>query len=395
MTDDLPAHTIHMAVPGSLDSAALFYALVDGKPLGQLSHSARAADMMVVLSTSSGRDIPRASYAVDMGTHATMDGQEFQCWQVSIDGAPMVMGLLRGETIARLGIDWKDIAGQIASMSATTPSEENLGRWRPEHAAAYRLESERSAHRTEVFAKPEFQAALNLACGKFRKAGYRPVMRDARGKGLEFGYFVRPWLADGEDWPHVEGEPLQAVLQLDVKSLPDRARHLLGDEGVLQFFYAPEHWDFDHDQQGVLLRRVFPDRESGTPRDFPEEVRSIMSIWDWKPKRLVGWNEIDDINDQRPALRSAIDKLATSEGLQAYELRDRMPTPSSEDKLLGVPVFEQETRWPRILRRKMALLWQIGASNDNAPMLFAESGMGHVFVDPRDPDHMIFKWSCS
>ena len=78
---------------------------------------------------------------------------------------------------------------------------------------------------------------------------YRPKVSKGDSKKPVSKYFGLPWMAEGAKWPRIMGGNPTFILQLDIDTLPDPYRSLLGSKGLLQMFFAPEaDWGAEDDE---------------------------------------------------------------------------------------------------------------------------------------------------
>ena len=218
-------------------------------------------------------------------------------------------------------------------------------------------------------------------------------------------YFGAPWLADGENWPEVTGEPARFVLQLDVATLPAPMRALLGGQGLLQFFYQTgggASWPKDM-RDLALVRLVHPDRVSGGAVPQPEDA--IDDIEGPRlPLAIVGWEERSDLprSEDYRLLRIGRKLDAAFKNLEDGP-DDEIDEAYQGDKLGGWPFWTQGNETPKDRRgRLMIPVYQIDAGcffdglavPAHAPGLFAGDGTGHIFVSADDPHELCFLWAC-
>lgn len=252
-------------------------------------------------------------------------------------------------------------------------------------------------------------------------------------------YFGRPWMPDGEAWPERVGVPMRFVLQLDVPSLPEPMRDLLGGAGLLQMFYDEDSGDYPlHDQAELAVVRLVDTSLPGALREIPQGERPAEAVgapapgafghpggtalWEaeaeaeeeerharhrqWlrdlrAPRAILGWDAVMDVphgnedscpdlsDDEREALEAAEEE---GEGGEAP-----VPLHIGRDKLGGWETWTQGEGRPG---RDAGLPWQFvfqliadRGEGAHAESLFAGDGSGHIHRDPAT-GRMIFTWAC-
>lgn len=218
-------------------------------------------------------------------------------------------------------------------------------------------------------------------------------------------YFGTPWLATHEAWPCILGQPALFVLQLDLALLPSAIRALVGDIGLLQFFYQPDEgididWSNGTEQLG-LVRIIQTVNETGGVRKQP-----VINGHSKRPVKLIGgWQERQDYlhseEYSEAGIENELDELANESGLYDEDFYGDMFALQG-DKLGGWPFWSQAVDYPvDSSGEPMVMLYQIDAGcfydgphvKAHAKNLFADDGTGHIFVSKNNPSELIFSWA--
>lgn len=220
---------------------------------------------------------------------------------------------------------------------------------------------------------------------QYIKKTYFPKINFNENSLFSSRYFGDCWLKDNERWPILGGHVALFVLQLDIKTLPLEYKNILGDSGLLQFFIRPEkckHGNPDH----YLIRRVFPEKESGSFHKQPETCY-VINDKEPKSKDIELWLDCDDY--------SYIKHTDTN---KEYINKN----PYQGDKLGGFPFFYKKYKIPKdSLGDEMIFLYQLDMGTPlngislaiHAPGLISGQGTAHLFVSKNNLDEYYFNWS--
>lgn len=184
---------------------------------------------------------------------------------------------------------------------------------------------------------------------------WKPVTCDG-DPGLSASKFSGiPWLHAGEEWPTCKGcdEPMQFILQLDLKSLPDDLSNKFGD-GLLQFFYCTNadqecevfHESWFWNEETMVVRLVQPNDDCGSPDISPVDgAFKCLGITDWRSMSL---------------------EIPAPKEYSRYVSRKHFSysrLPASGDKLSGWPDWIQGVEYPkcRDCEKQMRLVFQLGS----------------------------------
>ncbi len=273
---------------------------------------------------------------------------------------------------------------------------------------------------------------LREALGPHRRDAFFPKLAPAGSEELSSKFGGRPWLLPGERRPESGGVPLFLALQLDLATLPEPARAVLGEAGHLQVFRALEADDDGGPFCPATRVRVLPG--PATIALAPEvEIPGAR----WSTRSIVGWTQEDDYPhpEDWPALGVALtedDRIGVElvqrfapEHVEAIEREDDLGrklialvqqdwdhfglTPQTlrearrfrrarpGDKLLGWPDWEQGPEWPSHRERRMRYLLQVEFDEGHGatlPCLVAGDGRMHVFRSEVDAECYAAPWAC-
>lgn len=342
-----------------------------GKPVGLTGHS-----VVVPHNFRTAAEPPGAMMARNLGGSLTRMDQQSRAVSGRQD-MEALLAMWSGEADVRYAVYHDDV-----------PQDDlRHRRQQKEFIARYRA-AVRSERTPVVLQRPAVAAELEAHLARRQCVAFLPVL-GWNLSPVETGYFVQPWMEPGEPWPKADGIEMHLVLQLDIATLPVVVRDLLGGRGIFQFFYSPQARALNpSSQSGVLLRRVVPGSE-GDLREAPPVVSDEARRMGWKSLRIKGWYAEQDLRWD-PELSRVMDDIAERLKIDSDSLT---PDAIWENKLLGAPAWSAHEDWPEIDGRPMTLLFQFNAEDDSTGSIFGDDeGMGHIFVDPVNPDRMLFTW---
>lgn len=201
----------------------------------------------------------------------------------------------------------------------------------------------------------------------------------------------------GEQWPacgHCSAAQ-QLFLQLNIATLPDAAKLLIGkEEGLLQMFYcivcegetdswepfAPSH-----------LLRIIPAKGNQQEVSLPHEALTREAGY-FDAKRIIGWKAFDDYPSQEEELEDFPELSESDDAI--YEMEDPAMNRSG-DKLGGWPFWVQNEEYPECPKcgNKMHHIYQLD-SNDVLPWMWGDVGAGHITQCANHRDILAFGWAC-
>ncbi len=117
-----------------------------------------------------------------------------------------------------------------------------------------------------------------------RREAYVPVFSGDTVEGAQSRYFGRPWMPADMEWPSVDEEPMNFVLQIDLAALPWRPDGF-PETGLLLFFTAEEY----DDPEIQSLVTIIDGSANSSLRDPPDGVHINP------PLEIVGWRTTVDI----------------------------------------------------------------------------------------------------
>lgn len=239
---------------------------------------------------------------------------------------------------------------------------------------------------------------LLKALSKFKKVCFKPIV-EINESHLEYSgskYFGKTWLSNKETWPTDSyGNYLTFVLQLDINTLPEKYRKLLGKTGLFQLFVNGQESD------DSLMRIVYPDN-SGSYYEQPVNSDNFQNytINGKKPQQkiITSWEMFDDyphieevFDDKLGDVWQEIQTIWNDR--QEDEIFKKLKT--FEGDKLGGYAF-----WAQAGSTSEGLLFQLNASSGkeptelaHAPTLFASDGTELVFFDDEN-ESFYFDWAC-
>lgn len=220
-----------------------------------------------------------------------------------------------------------------------------------------------------------------------KRSAWKPVVEEGDGPLAGSKFSGTALVPAGEDWPRCPNceRPMQLFIQLAAADLPAEAPRF-GD-GVLQLFYCASSEPlcevdceaFAPFSKSVLARVVDP-ANAVEPSSRPDEP--------FPPRRIVGWERIDDY----PSWSEVSEDVELSDA-EYEELGATYP--GSGDKLGGWPAWQQDEEYPECTEcdQPMRYLLQID-SDDNLPYQFGDIGTGHLAQCSDHPHILSFHWAC-
>ncbi|MEM7788270.1 MAG: DUF1963 domain-containing protein [Bacteroidota bacterium] len=222
------------------------------------------------------------------------------------------------------------------------------------------------------------------------RTAWRPLVTEADGPATASKMAGTPYVPAGEPYPTCPNcaAPLQLFVQLDTATLPEAVRGEHG-EGLIQLFYCTSQEPmcevdceaFFPFSRSVVARLVVPD---GLPEaDLPEVADAFP------PRQIVGWEAFDDYPSGAESMSRLGVALTDAEQDTAWEAA------AYGDKLGGWPAWIQGVEYPDCPRcgRAMRLVFQVD-SEETLPVVFGDSGVGHLTQCPVHQDVLAFGWAC-
>ncbi len=204
-----------------------------------------------------------------------------------------------------------------------------------------------------------------------------------------------PYFETGEAWPTTKtGQPLDFIMQVvasEGAGLPDGI-------GLVQLFYSWEEFPWDTDQEGWLVKTyptISPERAYFIARPA-SLIESVFCEIDFTPiQTLPDWDGIDDYPEGATAgmLASA---LHEEEPWEAYNqaVEQLIGEQYFKSTVGGHPAWVQGSATPvDAAGRRLPLLFQID-SEDEAGIMWGDSGLVYVFYDPQQVGKFFFELQC-
>ncbi|KAL0221483.1 hypothetical protein RCL1_001337 [Eukaryota sp. TZLM3-RCL] len=234
----------------------------------------------------------------------------------------------------------------------------------------------------------EFSSQLSKMSEKPRKprrlcslSAFIPIIgRSGSIQSSKFGGL--PFLPPGLSIPSTDEYLLPLMLQLNVSTLPAKAKEYLGlERGFIQLFYScseleieGEGWEHDNNQASVVRYFDVEDDSVHVPPDqVSEEKYRERFITSWRPLT-------DSISDYE------------NHGPDFFAYGD----PITGDKLLGAPSWVQSPDYSHCKRcsAKKRHVFQID-SEQNVEHMFGDMGTAYLQQCPRCKTEFSFGWQCS
>jgi hypothetical protein len=255
-------------------------------------------------------------------------------------------------------------------------------------------------------------APMAAALAPWRAQNTRPAWKPSTVTaplGTRSWFGGAPLMVPNEPWPACSKcqHPMQFLLQLDLSTLPNR-RQLPAREGLIQLFYCSrssgscDEWDAF---SGAQLARLLPgplQQASGQA-----QVPPLPQAW------IARWDELADLPSHEDhgaaGLAVTYDFKARLMSIAAPEFGvhfERVPLDvdctritgdaATGDKLGGWPHWIQGNEYPLCptCGTQMVLVFQLD-SEDNLPIMFGDTGIGHITQCPEHPEVLAFAWACS
>lgn len=227
---------------------------------------------------------------------------------------------------------------------------------------------------------------------RLRRDCWMPTVRDGEASAPISKFGGSAWLATGEHWPKIEGEPARFLLQLDIPSLPPQVAVRLGSAGLLQLFFRPGWPPSDYPPDWAIARIVRPDLVEGRQASPP------MSGASERPLLVTGWTREDDYPDLDELRHAAdFDYRAAMDRFSDWDW-DALPSPRVGTKIGGWGMWTQNKPWmDDAAGIPMSAVVQV-STFEECPLvpgdIFPDSGTGHVFVSKAGRGEMAFDWAC-
>jgi len=253
----------------------------------------------------------------------------------------------------------------------------------------------------------EALVALQPWIARHYRTAWQPEVRSDDPNPAGSAFSGVPSLLTGEDWPTCKicGVPMEAMLQLDLKTLPTD-RH---GTDLLQLFYCVA----DEPCEGGW--EAFANQTSLCRIISPNDARpATINRNRFPAKTIQGWTAIEDLPDpiEHERLGIKIDyhfndvpfqpmEMWCPEldlhfvGAQFIKVLEQNVAAADGDKLGGWPAWVQGVEYPSCPEcgTEMSLVMQI-ESEDNVPYMFGDSGRGHITQCPNHQHVVAFAWSC-
>lgn len=237
----------------------------------------------------------------------------------------------------------------------------------------------------------EFSKAIQIL-KKYKRTAYIPqTVASTNTFSTESKIGGYPYLRNEQDWPICPNcsKNMQLFLQLDLSTLPEKK-----ETGLIQMFYCTsEEPQCEDDLEtwspfstGVVCRKIEVAGESAAIVPNLGEVYPEKSVASWKAKD--DYPHFEEYQNLGIVLKLEDD---------IYELMEQreIGLPILGDKLVGWPYWVQSEEYAadRITGNSMQLLFQFD-SEDNLPILFGDSGIGHLMQSPDNNEELAFGWAC-
>lgn len=239
---------------------------------------------------------------------------------------------------------------------------------------------------------------LEKALNKFKKVCFKPIV-EINESNLDYSgskYFGKTWLSNSESWPvDSYGNYLTFVMQLDIKTLPEKYRKLLGKTGLFQLFVNGQEGD------DSLMRIVYPD-SLGSYHEQPVNSDNFQNytINGKQPQQkiITSWEMFDDYPHIEEIFEGSLQPLWE-------EIQDIWDDSQEDEIFKKLKTFEGDKLggyafWAQAGSTSEGLLLQLNAINEkeatqnaHAPCLFASDGTELVFYDKKNKS-FYFDWAC-
>jgi hypothetical protein len=324
-----------------------------------------------------------------------------------------------------LHVKWVGFESAIVTVSYTSAERKRMA---AEEKA--KIDGARSARLAEL---PTLAEYLDWH-GSLRTEAWFPRIAAGAPAGITSSrYYGEPWLPDAMEWPSIDGVPLAFALQINVGELPERARAVVGGEGLVALFMVPDDVPTTPDEHNAeygewlsFVVRV-DTRLPGRIRHHPDGRRADTAVpveWvaggDWPSHiqvrdgtiapgtmkalsrelaealpgsdRLFGSDASGEVTEKLARTADAFWGEGSCDPGTAARAVDQ--TCFGGDKIGGWPAINRTNIWLKHEGRRMRNFLQI----DTAGPVHAQAhpvlaGRAHVFVDQLDPSVLKLSYS--
>lgn len=242
--------------------------------------------------------------------------------------------------------------------------------------------------RRRLAAEHAVRLALQRAVAPFARTTWVPDTTPGDGEPTASKFGGVAYITTDGQWPtcgHCE-RPMELLVQLNRDDVPSDAAWDPGGQ-LIQLFYCTNYdAECECEAEGYLpfsevscVRLLDVSGEPGVhshPLDAPFEA-----------KQITGWTKRTDYPNNEE-LREIAD-------VPRECLRLNESEPAEGEKLLGWPYWVQGVEYPNCptCGRRMAFVFQID-SEKNLPIMFGDTGVGHLTQCPVHKDVLAFSWAC-
>lgn len=240
---------------------------------------------------------------------------------------------------------------------------------------------------------------FNKRVEKFKKSIQRKVWspvisQSTKDDPQQSKYFGDAWCYEDDRWPQINGGPATFVMQIDLASVPEYVRKILGKNknGLLQFFYQTNEKLMDFSGDDALIR-ILDKTKPGKLMKQPDIYNNYFEIPD--EKFIIGWQEGIDYphNEDLPDFEGydELNELALG---NSFEWDDAIPAPYQGDKLFGYPFWYQASDGidDYLYQLDCGSFFDSLSLPAHAPKLFSPEGTGHIFLE-KGKKNGFFTWS--
>jgi predicted DNA-binding WGR domain protein/uncharacterized protein YwqG len=250
---------------------------------------------------------------------------------------------------------------------------------------------------------------------KYTRPAWVPIVQDGDGAITDSKFSGIPFLLEGESIPTCGccGKPLQLLLQLNLKQIPQDLQGQIG-EGLIQVFYCTNQIcerEGSNEQSYIwqafsnrhFLRLITPHSSLNGSIQIPETYFPAKTILNWEMQTDVPdsqeWERHGiaieyDFEDEFEA-RVSCPEFGISFSTDEEELEEYIGQAIGGDKLFGYPHWVQGIEYPKCHKCQvtMELVFQID-SEINLPIVFGSMGIAHVTQCKDHKDVLALAWAC-
>lgn len=243
-----------------------------------------------------------------------------------------------------------------------------------------------------------------------KRVCFVPRVQSTSSTTLESRYYGLPWMPQDMEWPTFEGSPMNFVLQLNTKNLPEEWSSKI-KPGLLLFFHADQGSGVD--DSSLIL--VDPSKD-GALRPTPKGLKEnpALTIVGWEKVSDYPWNEtyrsfpgfekfVDvsmGFGSSHAGMALGVDGNLHSEKSVLEKKMEVLPYTFECDKLGGWPRWEQGDETPHDREgQKMDFLMQVGFEGilfglpEQTKIHWPTWGRGQIFFSTRTQEFK-YVWAC-